>query len=95
MLKEYDLAGKVALVTGSGKGLGEQIALALAQAGANVAVVGRNHANLERVAKLIEAEGRKASAIVADVRSESEIAEAVAHASKLFGQIDVLEDAGR
>jgi NAD(P)-dependent dehydrogenase (short-subunit alcohol dehydrogenase family) len=90
MLKEYDLTGKAALVTGGGKGLGEQIAIAFAQAGANVAVAGRTKGNLERVAKLIEAEGRKAMAIVTDIRSESEVAGMVAHASKTFGRIDVL-----
>lgn len=90
MLKEYDLTGKVALVTGGGKGLGEQIALALAQAGADVAVSGRNQTNLERVAKLVEGEGRRALAIVADVRSEQEVAGMVGQTSKQFGRIDIL-----
>ena len=58
-LEIFDLSGKVAMVTGSTKGLGETAAMALAKAGADVAVCGRNKANLERVSEAIRALGRR------------------------------------
>ena len=90
MLEEYDLAGKTALVTGGGKGLGAEIALALAQAGANVAVAGRNVVNLRTVAHAIEREGRKALAVEVDIRSESSVQAMVDSTVAQFDAIDVL-----
>ena len=89
-LKEYDLSGKVAVVTGAGKGLGEQIALALAEAGADLALVGRNHRNLEAVAAGVRKMGRKAIVIRADVRREKDVARMGRQAYESFKRIDIL-----
>ena len=89
-LKEYDLSGKVAVVTGAGKGLGEQIALALAEAGADLALVGRNHRNLEAVAAGVRKMGRKAIVIRADVRREKDVARMGRQAYESFKSIDIL-----
>ncbi len=72
-LREFDLSGRAALVTGAGKGLGEQIALALAEAGADMALAGRNMNNLDGVAEKVRKMGRRAVAIKADVRREPEV----------------------
>ena len=89
-LKEFDLSGKVAVVTGAGKGLGEQIALALAEAGADLALVGRNRRNLEAVAAGARRMGRKAIVIRADVRREKDVARIARQAYESFRRIDIL-----
>jgi NAD(P)-dependent dehydrogenase (short-subunit alcohol dehydrogenase family) len=89
-LKEYDLSGKVAVVTGAGKGLGEQIALALAEAGADLALVGRNRRNLEAVAAGVRKMGRKAIVIRADVRREKDVARMGRQVYESFKRIDIL-----
>ena len=66
----FDLTGKVAMVTGSTKGLGETSAKALAKAGADVAVCGRNLADLKRVPAEIQATGRKSAGFELDVLSK-------------------------
>ena len=58
-LKQFELKGKVAMVTGSTRGLGEVSALALAKAGADIAVCGRSTPDLERVTAAIRGLGRK------------------------------------
>jgi NAD(P)-dependent dehydrogenase (short-subunit alcohol dehydrogenase family) len=60
-LELFDLTGKVAMVTGSTRGLGEVTAKALAKAGADVAVCGRNRADLDRVSAAIKDLGRNSS----------------------------------
>ncbi len=89
-LKEYDLSGKVAVVTGAGKGLGEQIALALAESGADLALVGRNRRNLEAVAARARRMGRKVIVIRADVRREKDVARMGRQAYESFKRIDIL-----
>jgi len=89
-LKEYDLSGKVAVVTGAGKGLGEQIALALAEAGADLALVGRNRRNLEAAAAAARRMGRRAVIIRADVRREKDVARMARQAYQSFKRIDIL-----
>ena len=61
------LSGKVAIVTGGGKGIGKAIALALGEAGANVVVCSRTPEELEKVAQDIQQKGRKALAIKTDI----------------------------
>ena len=68
-LKIFDLTGKTAMVTGSTKGLGHVTALALAKAGADVAVCGRNQENLEKVSKSIKKLGRDSAGFFLDVTS--------------------------
>jgi len=89
-LKEFDLSGKVALVTGAGRGLGEQIALALAEAGADLALAGRNVKNLNRVGARAREIGRRAIIIKADIRREADVARMVKRAVDLLKKIDIL-----
>jgi len=90
MLKEYDLTGRVALVTGAGRGLGEQIALALAEAGADVAVAGRDTARLEVAASNIEQLGRRATVVEVDVQDELQVLRMVDRTREQLGRIDIL-----
>ncbi len=87
MTTTIDLAGRTALVTGASRGIGREIALALAGAGANVACVATNEALLaELVAKI----GAKAIAIQCDVSKASECEQAVATTVGKFGGLDIL-----
>ena len=89
-LEIFDLTGKVAMVTGSTKGLGETAAMALAKAGADVAVCGRNKANLERVSEAIRALGRKSTGFYLDVTSKESIHNGVRDILNTFGRVDIL-----
>ena len=73
ILERFSLAGKTALVTGGGTGIGRGFALALAEAGADVAVAGRTVKTIEMVASEVEGLGRKALAIQADVRIKEQV----------------------
>lgn len=64
---EFSLKGKVELVTGGGRGLGQAIALGLARAGADVAVASRTRSQLEETADRIQRVGRKALPVVTDI----------------------------
>jgi NAD(P)-dependent dehydrogenase (short-subunit alcohol dehydrogenase family) len=86
----FDLTGKCALVTGAGKGLGRTIALALASAGADVALVSRTRSELEEAADEIHRRGRRAVVVVADVAVETSIAAMTRKAIEELGRIDVL-----
>lgn len=87
----FDLSGKTAVVTGGSKGLGEQAAHALAEAGADVALVSRTRADLDAVAADIRtATDRRAVGFVADVTRDADIRAMVAAVTAEFGQIDVL-----
>lgn len=91
MSSYFDLSGKTAVVTGGSKGLGEQAAYALAEAGADVALVSRTQADLDAVSESIRAAtGRRALGIVADVTRDADIRGMVGAVMAEFGQIDIL-----
>ena len=79
------LLGKTALITGASKGLGKAIALALAQAGARIALVSRDRTKLNDVAAEIRASGGNASVFVADVTDEAQVAQVRDAVAAQFG----------
>ncbi len=89
-LPEFGLTDKIAFVTGAGRGLGQAGALALARAGAHVALVSRTRSQLEETAAAVERLGRKALVAIADIRSAGEIDAAVQTVVEVFGRIDIL-----
>jgi NAD(P)-dependent dehydrogenase (short-subunit alcohol dehydrogenase family) len=87
---EFDLSGKVAIVTGAGRGMGYHIALALARYGADLVVCSRTLSELEKVAAEIELLGRRVLIQKMDVTNIPEIHSMVEAAVKTFGRIDLL-----
>lgn len=90
VLPEFRLDGRVALVTGASSGLGYTCALALAEAGADVAVASRSLERLTEVCRAIEARGRRAFPLTVDVRHVDQIRRMAAQAHAHFGRIDIL-----
>ena len=86
----FDLTGRVAIVTGGGKGIGAQAALVLAAAGADIVVGGRHPETLEAVAANIRKLERRALAIPTDVRRVTDVRALVSQTLDTFGRIDVL-----
>lgn len=84
------LAGKNALITGAGKGIGRAVAIALAKEGVNVALMARTEGQLNEVAAEAEALGVKVAVLVADVADMSAVNAAVDKAKAALGQIDIL-----
>ncbi len=89
-LRLFSLEDRIAIVTGAGKGIGNAVALALADAGANVVVAARTKSDIEELASQIEQRGRKALAVPTDVNLRNQINSLVEKAVKKFGRIDVL-----
>jgi NAD(P)-dependent dehydrogenase (short-subunit alcohol dehydrogenase family) len=86
----FDLSGRVALVTGAARGLGHAISLALAHAGADLALGLRDIRTGDSLARAIEAMGRRALPLQMDVTRLDQIAKAVDDAVAHFGRLDVL-----
>ncbi len=84
------LEGETAIVTGGGRGIGRAICLALARAGATVAVAARSADEIERTKAEIEGEGGKAFVFATDVTSRAAVTELVARARDATGRIDVV-----
>ncbi len=91
MLPYFDLTGKTAIITGGSKGLGEQMAHALAEVGADLALISRTQADLDKVAADVRAAtGRRVIGVAADVTKEADIAAMVQQVMAEFGKIDIL-----
>jgi 7-alpha-hydroxysteroid dehydrogenase len=90
ILDRFALTGKVAVVTGAGRGIGKGIALAFAEAGADMVLVDITPEQAETARSEIEFLGRKAMAIACDVREADQIDLMVSQARSEFGHIDIL-----
>jgi len=86
----FDLTGKVALVTGASRGLGQGFGRALARAGADLVITSREQETLEPFRREIEALGRKALPLALDVRSYQSIQQMVEAALAHYGKLDIL-----
>lgn len=89
----YPLMGQVALVTGASSGLGRATARALAQAGADVGMIGRSETELDQVAEEITAIGRRALTMPLDLADESQVTTTINQFLDLFGRVDILVNA--
>lgn len=90
ILDRFKLDGKVAIVSGSGKGIGKATAIALAQAGADVVCSARTVADIEKTAEAVRAQGHRALAVRCDVLDTSQLENLVAATLEEFGRIDIL-----
>jgi len=86
----FGVVGKRALVTGATKGIGLEICRVLADAGAHIAAVGRDEAGLEEVVRAVEAAGRRAVPIAADLATVEDCEAAARAGLEAFGTIDIL-----
>ena len=87
---EFDLTGKVAVVTGAGRGIGSHIALTLAKYGADLVLCSRTVSELENVAQEARTFGRKVLINQADLTIVSDINKMVEEANKAYGHLDIL-----
>jgi NAD(P)-dependent dehydrogenase (short-subunit alcohol dehydrogenase family) len=90
MTQSLPLQDRTVIVTGAGKGIGRATALAFADAGANVVACARTQADVDEVAQLVSAKGRKALALRCDVAIETEVEALVHRTLERFGKLDVL-----
>jgi len=86
----FDLTGRVAIVTGGSRGLGLQIARALGEFGASLALVARKKAELDTAVEKLTAAGRTAAGFVADLGTPDEISRLTERVLERFGRIDIL-----
>lgn len=90
ILNKFDLTGKVAIVTGASRGLGQAMAIGLAEAGADIAMISTNAANLEETGKAALKLGRNVLAIECDVSDGNQIKVAIKQVVEAFSSIDIL-----
>ena len=89
-MANVDLNGRVALITGASRGIGRATALALGEAGAKLALVGRDQAKLEETLKLVRATGAQAHTFICDVREEPQVKKLANDVAQRFGKIHIL-----
>ena len=90
ILDRFRLTDRVAVVTGAGRGIGAAAAVGLAESGADVVVSARTEAELRSVADQVEAAGRKAEVVVADLDDLDAVAALAATAALAFGRLDIV-----
>ena len=90
MSEKYDFSGKVAIITGGGRGIGRAVAIELASLGAKVVLASRTAAELEEVVKEIKSAGGEAVAQPTDLMSSEQISALVAAAVNVYGRLDIL-----
>ena len=90
MTNLFDLTGRTAVVTGSAQGMGRAMAIALAEAGADLVLLDRNGAGIEATAHSIRQLGRKALPIAGDATDTDHIDRVFATVDHEFGRVDIL-----
>jgi 7-alpha-hydroxysteroid dehydrogenase len=90
ILDRFRLDDKVAVITGGGRGLGAAIAVAFAEAGADVLIASRTQSQLEAVAEEVRATGRKAHIVTADLAHPEDTAKLAEQAVDAFGKLDIV-----
>jgi 7-alpha-hydroxysteroid dehydrogenase len=90
VLERFRLDGKVAIVTGAGRGIGAATAVALAEAGADVLLAARTEAQLEEVAAKVRAHGQRALVVPTDVDDEARLAALADQAAAELGRLDIV-----
>ena len=90
MLEALSLNGKTVVITGGGTGLGKEMTLAMARAGADLVIAARRLAPIEEVAQQVRAIGRKAEAVTTDATDTESVRSLFKHAIKEFGKVDIL-----
>ncbi|UXA05964.1 SDR family oxidoreductase [Mycobacterium sp. SMC-2] len=90
ILDKFRLDDKVAVITGAGRGLGAAIALAFAEAGADVLIASRTESQLEGVAQQVRAAGRRAHIVAADLAHPEATAQLAGQAVEAFGKLDIV-----
>jgi 2-deoxy-D-gluconate 3-dehydrogenase len=88
--QRFSLEGDVAVVTGAGGSIGHAAAMALAEAGADLALIGRNLTKLRETAAAVEQTGHRALIVEADVTNEAKVASARERVLATFGHVDIL-----
>jgi NAD(P)-dependent dehydrogenase (short-subunit alcohol dehydrogenase family) len=88
MKNNFDLKGKVALITGGNGGIGLGFAMGIAKAGGNVCIWGRNKEKNEEAIKILQATGSKVAAFVCDVSNEKNVKECFQSTIEIFGRVD-------
>jgi NAD(P)-dependent dehydrogenase (short-subunit alcohol dehydrogenase family) len=90
MKSSEQLAGKIALISGGGRGIGKACALALAEAGADVVVCSRSAVEVDAVAEKIRSTGRRALAVICDVTDRAQVQQMAESVTNQFGPVEIL-----